>query len=465
MKRSSNRTRATILAVIVLDAAGTGLVLPVLPRLLESVSGMRDLGWRYGAFLSLYAALQFLASPMLGALSDRCGRRPVLLASLAGGVIDYGFMAWAPGFWWLFVGRAISGLTAANAAVAAACLTDITPEDRRARGFGLLSAGYGVGFVLGPAIGGICGAWSIRAPFVAAGLLLLANFLMALVALPETRIVAPAGAREGEGADAASIEPLSFHPLAPLRAIGAYGALLPLLSLFVIVTIVGEIGGTVWVFFGEDRFGWDTTTVGISLAAFGLFHAVAQAFLAGPVSERWGEHAMLAAAIVCDGLAYAILAFTSSGFVAFSLYPLFCVGGMAHAALQSMISRGAGDEDQGRLQGVLASLTSVASIVTPLAVSEIYFASRETFPGLVWLIGVGLYVGGVPILVGDWRRERAGAPSGGRRPAQSFGSGGLHPARQPGEDGVQEPGAEEDGERDAGDDPLPVGGQRRPPDR
>lgn len=388
-----NKMLLTILSVVVLDAAGTGLVMPILPELLRSVAHTPDLGWRYGAFLSLYAALQFLAAPVLGTLSDRYGRRPVLLVSLAGGMIDYAFMAWAPGFWWLFLGRAVAGFTAANASVAAACLTDITPEEKRTRAFGLLSACFGIGFILGPVIGGVLGTVSVRAPFVAAALLVMVNFILALTVLPETRSAKPE-----------RLDPAAFHPLAPLRWIGAFPALLPLLLMSVILSMVGEIGGTIWVLYGQDKFAWDTATVGLSLAGFGLFHALAQAFVAGPLSERWGERRALIIAIVCDSAAYIAIAFATRGFVAFLLFPLFCLGGIGQPALLSMMTQRVGAEDQGRLQGVLGSLTSLASVIAPLAISEIYFASRSVFPGLVWILGALLYLACMPMLPATQRK-------------------------------------------------------------
>ncbi|MGV1758874.1 TCR/Tet family MFS transporter [Rhizobium sp. A22-96] len=395
-----NKMLLTILAVVVLDAAGTGLVLPILPELLQSVAHTPDLGWRYGAFLSLYAALQFLAAPILGTLSDRYGRRPVLLVSLAGGMIDYAFMAWAPGFWWLFLGRAVAGLTAANASVAAACLTDITPDEKRTRAFGLLSACFGIGFILGPVIGGLLGTVSLRAPFVAAGILVMMNFILALIALPETRVEKPE-----------HIDPAAFHPLAPLRWLGAFPALLPLLFLSVILNIVGQIGGTVWVLYSQDKFGWDTAAVGLSLACMGLLHALAQAFVAGPLSERWGERRALIVAIVCDSAAYIAIALVTRSFITVLLLPLFCLsamGGIGQPALLSLMTQRVGADDQGRLQGVLGSLTSLASIIAPLAVSEIYFASRYDFPGLIWILGALLYVTCVPVLF-TIRKKTAGA--------------------------------------------------------
>ncbi|NLS01128.1 TCR/Tet family MFS transporter [Rhizobium sp. P38BS-XIX] len=392
-----NKMLLTILAVVILDAAGTGLVMPILPELLRRVAHTPDLGWRYGAFLSLYAGLQFLAAPVIGTLSDRYGRRPVLLISLAGGMIDYAFMAWAPGFWWLFLGRAVSGLTAANASVAAACLTDITPQEKRTRVFGLLSACFGIGFILGPVIGGLLGTVSLRAPFVAAAALVMTNFIVALFVLPETRAITPE-----------RIDPAAFHPLAPLRWVGAFPALLPLLFLSLVLGMVGEVGGTIWVLYGQDKFGWDTMTVGLSLAGFGLFHALAQAFVAGSLSERWGERAALIVAIICDSAAYVAIAFATRGFVAFLLFPLFCLGGIGQPALVSLMTQRVSADDQGRLQGVLSSLTSLASVIAPLAISEIYFASRPIFPGLVWIVGASLYLVCMPVLLAT-RRKAASA--------------------------------------------------------
>ncbi len=346
-----------------------------------------DLGWRFGAFLSLYALLQLLCAPILGSLSDRFGRRPVLLISMAGAVIDYIFMTLAPSFWWLFLGRAIAGVTAANGSVAAAYLTDIVPEDRRARAFGYLSACFGLGFIIGPALGGVLGAYWLRAPFVAAALLNALNLLVTLFVLPESHT-----ARTGK------LDRQAFHPFAPMRWAASFPALLPLLAMFIILALVGEVGGTVWVLYGQDKFAWDSIMVGLSLAGFGLFHALAQALVAGPVSERWGEQRAVIIGIVADTIAYFAIAFTTRGWFAFLLFPLFCIGGIGAPALQSLLSKQVDDADQGRLQGVLTSMSSLVSIVGPLIISEGYFASRGFFPGLVWVAGAMLYLLCLPIL-------------------------------------------------------------------
>lgn len=379
-----------ILTTVALDAVGIGLVMPIIPRLLREVGHTGELDWRFGAFLGLYALMQFLCAPLLGAISDKVGRRPVLLVSLAGAAIDYVFMALAPSLAWLFVGRAIAGLTGANMAVAQAYIADITPEDQRARRYGLFSALFGVGFIAGPVIGGLLGEVWVRAPFLAAAALNGLNFAMALFVLPESH-----------KARAARIDRTAFNPFGSLRWASAFPALVVLLLAFVVLSLVGEIGGTIWVLYGEDKFAWSPWTIGLSLAGFGLFHALAQAFVAGPVAERFGERRALLIGMIADCVAYVAIALTTSGWMAFLLLPVFCLGGIGQPALQSLVSGQVGEDQQGRLQGVLASMASLASIIGPVAISQIYFASRGVFPGLVWVLGAALYVLCLPVALGN----------------------------------------------------------------
>jgi DHA1 family tetracycline resistance protein-like MFS transporter len=389
---------AVILATVGLDAVGIGLVMPIIPSLLREVGHTGDLGWRFGAFLGLYALMQFLCAPVLGALSDRFGRRPVLLVSLAGAAIDYVFMALSPSLALLFVGRAIAGITGANMAVAQAYIADVTPEAQRARRFGLFSAIFGVGFIAGPVLGGLLGGVWVRAPFLAAAALNGLNLMMALFVLPESH-----------AAHGGRIDRSALNPLSSLRWASAFPALLPLMAAFVILAIVGEVGGTIWVLYGEGRFAWDPWTIGLSLAGFGLFHALAQAFVAGPVAERFGERKALIVGVLADTCAFVAIAVATKGWMAFLLLPLFCLGGIGQPALQSLLSREVGDEEQGRLQGVLASLASLASVIGPVVIAQIYFASRHGFPGLVWVLGAALNLSCLPIILAMRRRATVGA--------------------------------------------------------
>jgi len=391
-----NRPLFAILFTVGLDAMGIGLIMPILPGLLRAIGQDSTLTWQFGALISLYAAMQFVCAPVLGAFGDRFGRRPVLLVSLAGATADYLMMAFAPSLWLLFVTRAIAGITGANMAVASAYITDITPQEQRSRRFGLLSACFGVGFIAGPALGGMLGAVSLRYPFLAAALLNGLNLLLVWLVLPETR--RPADATAGFA---------TFNPLAPLRWALGFTALLPLILTFVIFALVGEVGGTIWVLYGQDKFGWDTATLGLSLAGFGLFHAGAQAFVTGPVNTWLGDRRTLFVAMACDALAYVLIALATAGWMAFALLPLFCLGGIGAPVLQSMLADRVDAERQGELQGVLASLTSLASIGAPLLFSLIYVLSRTSFPGLVWMMGAALYLLCLPLLLRSGTRAGA----------------------------------------------------------
>ena len=384
-----------ILATVTLDAVGVGLVMPIIPRLLREVGHTGDLGWRFGAFLGLYALMQFLCSPVLGAISDRLGRRPVLLASLLGAAVDYVFMALAPSLAWLFVGRAIAGITGANMAVAQAYVADITPEAQRARRFGMFSAMFGVGFILGPVLGGFLGETWTRAPFLAAAALNGLNLLLALFVLPEP-----------ERTRARTFDRAAFNPFASLRWATAFPALLPLLAAFLILNLVGQVGGTLWVIYGEDKFAWDPWTIGFSLAGFGLFMALTQAFVAGPLAERVGERRAITIGVVADAIAYVAIALAAKGWMAFLLLPMFCLGGVGQPSIQSLLSAQVDERQQGRLQGVLASVASLASVIGPVVISQLYFASRGVFPGLVWTLGAALGLMCLPILLLSGRKGK-----------------------------------------------------------
>jgi DHA1 family tetracycline resistance protein-like MFS transporter len=377
-----------VLTIIGLDASGIGLTLPILPRLLSEVAHTTELGWRYGAFLSLYALMQFVFSPVLGMWSDRIGRRPVLLGSLAGATIDYLFMALAPSLSLLFIGRAIAGLTGASQAVASAYISDVTMESQRARRFGQLSAFQGLGLIAGPVVGGLLGNVWLRGPFVAAAALNGITFLVTLFLL-----------REPTRHQVLEAPMASLNPIKPFQWALSIPSLLPLLLIYMVFTLIGQVGATIWVIYGADQFAWTPFWIGVSIACFGLGHAIAQAFLAGPAAERFGERATLLAGVVSDSVATVVLGFATRGWIAFTLMPLFCLGGLGFPALQSLLTRQADAQSQGRLQGVLASLLSLTSIVGPLAISALYFATRHRFPGLVWVAAASLYLITLPSLL------------------------------------------------------------------
>ncbi|MDE2368322.1 MAG: TCR/Tet family MFS transporter [Burkholderiales bacterium] len=395
-----NKALVVILSAVLLDAIGIGLIFPILPALLRDVEHRGDITSVLGIILALYAACQFLFSPVLGVLSDRYGRRPVLLVSLAGAAVDYLVMAFAPQLWILVVGRAIAGITGANMAVATAYITDISTPDERARRFGLFHAMFGIGFVVGPALGGLLGDIWVRAPFLAAAAFNAVNFALALFVLPETH----AGRRE------ARFDLDTLNPFKPLKWALTFKALVPLMAINTIMGLVGTMYGTVWAMYCEDRFEWNRLTIGLSLGAFGVFHAGAQAFLTGPVVARLGDRRSLILGMACELVALVALALTSQGWVLFALGPMFALGGIGMPALQSLTTTQIGPDQQGQLQGVLASLASLAAVFGPLFFSHAYAALRPHDPGLIWIVGAGVYLIALPMMWG--LRGQQAAPSG-----------------------------------------------------
>lgn len=396
-----NRALMIILSTVSLDAIGSGLIFPILPKLLQSVTGIGDIAPYVGAIYSLFAVMQFVFMPVLGALSDRFGRRPVLLIALAGASIDYVLLSFAPQLWMLAVGRAIAGLTSANMAVATAYITDITPEAQRAQRFGLFHAMFGVGFIIGPVLGGVLGDYWVRAPFMAAAILNSLNFLLVLFWLPESR----------PGRSDARLDLKALNPLIPLGWALRMPALLPLVAVFFILNFVGNMYGTVWALFGADAFQWNSLMVGLSLGGYGLFHAAVQALLPGPVARRIGERNALILGLACESVGLLLTAVATQGWVVFAVLPLYALGGVGVPALQSLTTRQVDADRQGQLQGVLASIVSMASIVGPLFFAGVYFAARDTWPGIVWAVGVAIYILALPLIFGIGRRPPAAQPA------------------------------------------------------
>ncbi len=351
-----------LLAILLIDTIGFGLIMPILPGLLQSMTGDRTANsFHYGALLSVYALMQFLCAPVLGALSDRLGRRRVLLVSLAGAALDYLLMAFAPTLPWLYLGRALAGVTGANMAVAAAYLTDITPEDQRAARFGQMGAAIGIGFIAGPVLGGLLGEWLLRAPFMLAAVLNGLNLLLTWRLLPESR---PAPHPERRK--------VSLNAFAALHRLQGRPGLLPLVGVYAIVTLVGQWPATLWILYGQDRFGWSMWVAGLSLAGYGLCHALTQAFAIAPLVSRLGERRALLLGLAGDSLGLLLLSIAVSGWEPFLLLPLFAAGGLAAPALQSLLTRRIDDHRQGELQGTLTSITSLIGIAGPLLVTTLY---------------------------------------------------------------------------------------------
>ncbi len=393
------RPLIVIFLAIVLDAVGIGLIFPILPALLRQVAHTDNVAPYIGAMTALYAAMQFVFAPVLGALSDRLGRRPVLLISLAGAAVNYLLLAFAPNLVLLFVGRAIAGLTSANISVAMAYITDISPEEKRARRFGLFNAMFGIGFIIGPVIGGALGDTWLRLPFVAAAALNGLNLLLAFFMLPESRTPS----RE-------ALDLSALNPLKPLRSVLAGRGLLPIVAIFFLFSATGEAYGTCWALWGGDTFQWNGLWIGLSLGTFGVCQTLAQAFLPGPAVRLLGARATILIGIAAVSAALVVMALARESWMIFAIMPLFALGGIGVPALQVLATSKVDGGEQGQLQGVLASVVSLASIISPLAFSSLYFVVRAQWPGAIWLSVVAVYAIAVPLVFGLRLQPKAALP-------------------------------------------------------
>jgi len=360
-----------ILLTVMLDAMGIGLILPVMPALILEVEGgslARAALWG-GVLSTSFAVMQFLCGPLVGNLSDRFGRRPVLLSSLFVMAFDYVVMALAGTIWLLLLGRIVGGVAGATHATAAAFMADTAPPERRGARFGLLSAAFGLGFVLGPVIGGVLGDLGTRAPFVAAAGLALANFLLGLFVLPET--VTPDRRRAFSWRRANP-----FGALVRVRALPGLGRLLTVTLLYHLAT---NVYPAVWAYFTQARFGWDPGMIGISLAVFGISMALVQGGVIRLALRRLGEARTVVAGFGFSIVAFPVLAFIGNGPLALALTPVAALAAMAAPALQAIVSRRTPDDAQGELQGILSSVQALAMILSPLLMTGVFAAA--TAPG------------------------------------------------------------------------------------
>ena len=381
-----------VLTAVLIDTIGFGIVIPVLPRLITEL-GHVDLeqGARLaGYMLVLFSATQFVAGPIMGSLGDRYGRRRVLIASMLAFAIDYGLMAVAPTLAWLFVGRAIAGVAGAVYAPAMAVLSDVTPPEKRGATFGLIGAAFGMGFIIGPAIGGLLSGLGPRAPFVAAGLLAAANAVTMMAALPET--LAPENRRAFDWR-AANI----VGAFRPLFAAGNAAALLGAWFLWQLAHMVYP---ATWSFWATIRLGWDARAIGWSLAFTGLCMAVVQMTLTGRAIARFGERVTVVIGLVSGAVAFTALAFVTQGWMVYALFVAGAFQGFVFPAMNALLSHMVDADRQGALQGGISSMSSVASIIGPLVLSQALAAgTARGFPGASFLLAGALATAALVIIL------------------------------------------------------------------
>ena len=374
-----------ILITLFIDSLGAGLVIPILPKLVEQLLGgaISQASIVFGVLLSLYALMQFFFAPVLGAISDRYGRRPTILLALFGLGCDYVLLSIAPSIWWLVLGRIIAGIGGATVTPAGAYVADVSPPDKRAANFGLIGVAFGLGFIAGPALGGLLGGGNLRLPFMAAAALTFANFLYGLFVLPES--LQPEHRR--------SVVLSQANPFGALRAIWRYRIVALLIPVSMAVGLAQQGLQSVWVLYTGYRYGWGVAEVGISLAVVGLLFAAAQGGLVRPVVGRFGEARTLVGGLAVAVASFLLFGLASTGWMMYAVTGFYMLGlGMIGPAAQGLMSRAMPPSEQGLLQGAMASVNTAAAVVGPALATGLfaYFVSPKapvTLPGAPFFLG------------------------------------------------------------------------------
>jgi DHA1 family tetracycline resistance protein-like MFS transporter len=373
-----------IFITLFLDIFGIGLVIPILPRLIEQLVGgsVPEASHTFGWLASLYSLMQFIFAPLLGSLSDRFGRRPVILSSLLGSGLDYLLLAFAPTLPWFFVGRIVAGITGANITAASAYIADVSPPEKRAQNFGLIGAAFGLGFIAGPALGGVLGDVGLRMPFLVAAGLTLVNWVYGWFVLPES--LAPENRRSFQWSRA--------NPIGSLLALRRYPVVFGLAGTSFLINLAHQVFPATWVLYTSYRYQWSVGQTGLSLALVGVMAAVVQGGLTRVIVPKIGERRA-----VVIGLSIAVVIYLAYGLApeAWMVYVIIVIGsfsGIANPAVQGLISRNVRADEQGSVQGALASLGSVAGIAGPPIAAGLfsYFIGPSTpihLPGAPYFLG------------------------------------------------------------------------------
>ena len=372
-----------IIITMMLNSIGIGLIIPVMPTLIKDLTGgsISSAAMWGGVLATTYAVTQFFMGPTLGNLSDRYGRRPVLLISLVAMGLDYILLSVAGTIWLLFVGRLIAGITGATFSSASAYVADISAPEKRAANFGLIGAAFGIGFIIGPAIGGFLGEYGPRAPFIAAAIVALGNATFGFFVLPET--LKPENRR--------SFDWTRANPAGALMSIRKVPHLTYLVLVFLVFTISHQVYPSIWTYFTIEKFEFTPKEIGLSLGAFGFFMAIVQGGLIRVIIPRLGEMRTATWGMGLNFVVFILVAFLGEVWMLYALMPLMTLGAIAGPALQGLMSRLVDDNAQGELQGIFASVNGIALILSPVMMSGIFrFFTFE---------GTPVYLPGAPFLL------------------------------------------------------------------
>jgi DHA1 family tetracycline resistance protein-like MFS transporter len=383
MAKNGKAALSFIFITLLIDVTGLGIIIPVLPTLIaQLINGNISQAASYGGWLTFaYAFVQFICAPVLGNLSDRYGRRPVLLFSLLGFGLDYLLLAFAPTIWWLFLGRVIAGVTGASFTTAAAYIADISPIEKRAQNFGLIGAAFGLGFIIGPVLGGVLGQFGSRVPFFAAAGLCLINTIYGYFVLPESL---PLDKRR-------KFEIKRANPLGALMQLKKYPAMSGLIFTLILMYTANNGLQSTWAYYGMEKFSWNEAWVGYSLGFIGLMIGVVQVGVIRWAIPKFGQEKSLYIGLLFYSLGLFLFAFATDGWMMFVFIVPYALGGIAGPALQSIISGFAPANEQGEIQGALTSLMSATTIFAPPLMTGLfaYFTSKSApflFPGAPFLL-------------------------------------------------------------------------------
>jgi MFS transporter, DHA1 family, tetracycline resistance protein len=400
-----NRAVPIVLVAVLIDVIGFGIVMPVLPALITDLGkvDMEEAARLSGWMLAAFAVAGFFAGPVLGNLGDRFGRRPVLLFSMVAFAADYALMAFAPSLGWLFLGRVIAGAAGATFGPASAVIADVTPPEKRSAAFGMIGAAFGIGFIIGPALGGLAAHWGVRAPFMVAAGCAAANALIMLFFLPET--LARENRRPFRLRDAHVIG--AFQPL--FRA----GNAAPLLLAWFLWQVGGAVYPATWAFWATIRFAWNAEAIGWSLAYVGFLMALVQMTLTGRLVPRLGERNAVILGLGCAAATLFSYAFVQQGWQVYAFFLVGSLGALVYPALNGTLSRMVDASHQGALQGGIASMNNVAQIIGPLLASQsLAMGVAHGFDGAAFVVAAALMGGAALIIALLVPHVRAAAASG-----------------------------------------------------
>jgi MFS transporter, DHA1 family, tetracycline resistance protein len=379
-----------IFATALMNAVSFGIMIPILPNLIKQFAhGDTAAAAEWNVLFAVtWGAMQFLSGPILGMLSDRYGRRPIMLVSIFGLFVDFLFMAFAPSLMWLYVGRILNGMTAASFATANAYVADITPPDRRARNFGILGSAFGFGFIIGPSLGGLLGEVSLRLPFIVAAGLCLVNWIYGFVALPESL---PPERR------AASLNWSRANPLGSLIFLKRRGDLLGMATVGFLSQLAQTVLPNIFVLYIGYRYHWTPGVLGLVFMASGASMIAVQMFLVGPMVKAVGERGAVLIGAAAGAVAFTVYAFASNGYLYFMAMPIFAFLGLLQPGLQGLMTRRVEPQHQGQLQGANQSLQGIASMIGPLLFGltfawSIRHEASLHMPGLAILISTALLI-------------------------------------------------------------------------